>query len=258
MPYNVKLDIFEGPLDLLLHLIKDEEVDIYDIPIARITQQYLEYLDLMKALNLDIVGEYLVMASHLTYIKSRMLLPKHEEIEDDLEDGADPREELIAKLVEYKKYKEAALTLKEKEFEQSMIFTRTPAKDDAPDKADLLLDVNVLELIKSFRRVLDNYGGSKELSVTLDEISVTDKINEIVSRLESVDYLTFDALFEFGKNRMEVIATFLALLELIRLKLLRVNQARYSGEILIYRNIEKSSVTDNEPEKEGKGDNNGS
>lgn len=253
MSYNVKLDIFEGPLDLLLHLIKDEELDIYDIPIARITEQYLEYLDVMKALNLEIIGDYLVMASHLTYVKSRMLLPKHEEIEDELEDGADPREELIAKLVEYKKYKEAALALKDKEFEQSMIFTRPPADDDGPDEAGLLENVDLFELIKSFRRVLDNYGGPMELSVTLDEISVTDKISEIMSRLESADYLTFDALFEFGKSRMEVIATFLALLELMRLKLLRVNQARYSGEILIYRNVEE----DNEPSEEEKGDSNG-
>ncbi len=259
MSYNIKLEVFEGPLDLLLHLIKDDELDIYDIPIARITQQYLEYLDLMKALNLDVVGEYLVMASTLTYIKSKMLLPKHEQEEDEAEEGLDPREELIAKLVEYKKFKEAALTLKEKEFEQSLVFTRLPSERELPDDADLLLEVNVFELLKSFKRVLDNYKGPKELNVTLEEISVTDKLNEMMSRLESVDYLTFDALFEFGKNRMEVIATFLALLELMRLKLLRVNQARPGGEILIYRAVEENNSNETKPPEDGDhGDSNGS
>jgi len=238
MAYNIKLDVFEGPLDLLLHLIKDHEVDIYDIPIALITEQYFEYLELMKALNLELAGEYLLMASTLTYIKSKTLLPRHEQEEDDLEEGVDPREELVARLVEYKKFKEAALELKSREADQSRVFFRQPAAQDLPSEADLLLEVNVLELLKSFKQVLGRYGGVKELSVTLEEISVTDKLNEIMARLESVEYLTFDALFEHGRTRMEVIATFLALLELMRLKLLRVNQTRAGGEILIYRAVE--------------------
>lgn len=256
MSYNIKLEVFEGPLDLLLHLIKEHEVDIYDIPIARITEEYFEYINVMKALNLDIAGEFLVMASTLTYIKSRMLLPKHEQEEEDAEEGVDPREELVAKLIEYKKFKEAAHELKRREFEQSRVFTRTPPETDMPDDGDLLKEVNVFELVKSFKRVLDNYGGPQELSVSLEEISVTDKLNEIMARIETVDYLTFDALFETGRTRMEVVATFLALLELMRLKLLKVSQTRLGGEILIYRAVDDTGETrsdgldEQEPEPE--------
>lgn len=256
MSYNIKLEVFEGPLDLLLHLIKEHEVDIYDIPIARITEEYFEYINVMKALNLDIAGEFLVMASTLTYIKSRMLLPKHEQEDDDAEEGVDPREELVAKLIEYKKFKEAAHELKRREFEQSRVFTRTPPETDMPGDGDLLKEVNVFELVKSFKRVLDNYGGPQELSVSLEEISVTDKLNEIMERIETVDYLTFDALFETGRTRMEVVATFLALLELMRLKLLKVSQTRLGGEILIYRAVDDTGdsrsdgLDEQEPEPE--------
>ncbi len=221
-----------------MHLIKDSEVDIHEISIAEIAEQYLEYVNMMELLNLDIAGEYLVMASTLTYLKSKTLLPQHEQEDEEGEDGVDPRDDLIAKLVEYKKYKEAAMDLKGMELNQSQVYSRNPAADDLPDDADLLLEVDVLELLKSFKTVLDRYGGVKELNVTLEEISVTDKISEIMAMLEPEEYLTFDALFAEGKGKMEVIATFLALLELIRLKLLRVNQTRIGGEILIYKSEE--------------------
>ncbi|MDH4183498.1 MAG: segregation/condensation protein A [Nitrospinota bacterium] len=235
MAYNIKLDVFEGPLDLLLHLIKENQVDIYDIPIALITEQYFQYIEIMKTLNLELAGEYLVMASTLTYIKSRMLLPKHEQEEEEAEEGVDPRDELVAKLVEYKRIKEAAGALKTMEMEQSMIFPRQQPANLGIKEGDLLLEVSVLELLKSFKKILDNYKGPKQISVTLQEISVTDKINEIMATLEKVDHIQFEALFARGRTRMEVVATFLALLELMRLKLVKVNQVKVGGDILLYR-----------------------
>lgn len=248
MAYNIKLDVFEGPLDLLLHLIKENQVDIYDIPIATVTEQYLEYLKVMQSLNLDVAGEFLVMAATLTYIKSKMLLPKPEKApdEEDADAGQDPREELVAKLIEYKKYKEAALKLRERELAQTQIFTRIPNAKDIPRDGDLLLEVSVFELLNSFRKILERLGGDSKYSLTLEEMSVTDKLNEIMGRLDDVDSLTFDSLFEKARGRMEVVATFLALLELIRLKLARAHQARVGGEILIYRPAEETmDVTDN-------------
>ncbi|MBI4829098.1 MAG: segregation/condensation protein A [Nitrospinae bacterium] len=209
----------------------------------------------MQTFNLEVAGEYLVMASTLTYLKSRMLLPKHErEDEEGGEEGEDPREELIAKLIEYKKYKEAALALRDREMAQSRVFTRPPSAE-APAEGDLLLEVSVFELLKSFRKVLEGYGGPRKIAITLEEISVTDKINEIMSRLEGVDHLTFDALFETGRTRMEVVATFLALLEVIRLRLVKVHQARAGGQIIIMRAPEEEPSAGDEPDGEPSGDN---
>ena len=242
MAYNIKLDIFEGPLDLLLHLIRENELDIYDIPIAEITKQYLEYVEIMKNLNLEMAGEFLLMAATLTHIKSKSLLPKEEFADEDDElDGADPRDELVQKLLEYKRYKEAALKLKEKELTQSQVFTRIPAESDVPSDGDLLLEVSVFELLQSFKNILTRIGEkASTYTVTLEEISVTDRIHTIIGNLEERDHITFDALFEGAKTRMELIATFLALLELTRLKLVRAHQSRVAGEILIYRTAEPS------------------
>ncbi len=235
MAYNIKLDVFEGPLDLLLHLIKENEMEIYDISIATITEQYFEYLDLMKNINLELAGDFLVMASTLTYIKSKMLLPVHEdEIEDD-ELGVDPRDELVRKLIEYKKFKEASYKLREREMTQSQIFARRPNDEDTPDNSELLLEVSVFELIKSFNSALERMGGGEEYTVTIEEISVTDKLSEIMSRFEEEESMTFDSLFENDKGKMQIIATFLALLEALRLKVARAHQSKPGGEIIIYR-----------------------
>ena len=235
MAYNIKLDVFEGPLDLLLHLIKENEVDIYDIPIAKIAEQYLEYINVMKSLNLDVAGDYLVMAATLTYIKSRTLLPPEDIPEEELEEGIDPRDELVAKLIEYKKFKEAAVTLREREITQSQVFARKPDDHAAPSDGELLVEVSVFELLKSFKGVMERLGGESEFTLTLEEISVTDKLNQMVERLEQAERITFDSLFELDKNKMEVVASFLALLELLRLKLAKAIQARHGGEIIIYR-----------------------
>ncbi len=240
MPYKVKLDVFEGPLDLLLHLIKENEVEIYDIPIALITEQYLEYMELMQHLNLELAGDYLLMASTLAYLKSKTLLPKHE-IEDELaeDEGVDPHEELVHKLVEYKKFKEAALSLKERELDQSQVFTRIPSQSDQPGSSDLLVEVSVFELLKSLQKILDRIGEKgKRFTVTLEEISVTDKLNELMERLESTDYVTFDSLFEDIRTSGEIVATFLAMLELLKLRLVKAHQAGIGGEILIYKIVE--------------------
>ncbi|VAX18204.1 Segregation and condensation protein A [hydrothermal vent metagenome] len=235
MAYNIKLDVFEGPLDLLLHLIKENEVEIYDIPIARITGQYFEYLDLMKNINLELAGDFLVMASTLTYIKSKMLLPVHEDDIEEDELGVDPRDELVRKLVEYKKFKEASYKLREREMTQSQIFARRPNAEDGPDDSELLLEVSVFELIKSFNSALERMGGGEEYTVTIEEISVTDKLSEMMSRFEEEESMTFDSLFDNDKSKMQIIATFLALLEVLRLKVARAHQSKPGGEIIIYR-----------------------
>ncbi|MBF0169799.1 MAG: segregation/condensation protein A [Nitrospinae bacterium] len=245
MAYKIKLDVFEGPLDLLLHLIRESQVDIYDIPISTITEQYLEYLDIMQDLNLEIAGEYLLMAATLTYIKSKMLLPKVESDDEETDefDGEDPRDMLVQKLIEYKKFKEAALKLRERELDQAQVFTRTPSEADMPGEADLLLEVSVLELLRSFKKILDRLGDkAKRFNLTLEEISVTDKLNEIMERLESREFVTFDSLFASARNRMEVIATFLATLELVRLKLIKAHQSRAGGELLIYKVADASET----------------
>ncbi|MBI5815811.1 MAG: segregation/condensation protein A [Nitrospinae bacterium] len=247
MAYNIKLDVFEGPLDLLLHLIKENQVDIYDIPIASITEQYLEYIEIMKSLNLELAGEFLVMAATLTYIKSKMLLPKQEIPEgmEEGEEGQDPRDELVARLIEYKKYKEAALRLREKEIDQSQVFGRIPSQDEMPSEGELLLEVSVFELLNSFRKILGKLGEGDKYTVTLEEMSVTDKLNEIMGRLETADSMTFDSLFETSRTRMEVIATFLAVLELLRLKLARALQIRVGGEIMLYKAAEEAGEARN-------------
>jgi len=235
-PYQIKLPIFEGPFDLLLHLIKDNEINIYDIPIVEITQQYLEYVDIMKDLNLDVVGEYLVMAATLTHIKSKMLLPKPE-VSAEEEQGEDPREELVRKLIEYRTFKDAAGFLREKEEEQKDIFMSTPESDDTEGE-DILLDLNVFDLLGAFRGILKNIGGGEHFEVTLDDVSVTEKLNYIMDVLSRIAHVHFEELFSGFNTRMEVVATFLALLELMRLKLVVIQQATRFGPIIIFKAVE--------------------
>lgn len=230
--YQVKLDIFEGPLDLLLHLIKEDELNIYDIPIARITKQYFEYLDLMDHLNLEIAGEFLVMASTLTYIKSRTLLPQSESDEEE-EDILDPRKELLRRLVEYKKYKEAAGTLREREQEMANSHARSFTSEWDQDDADYLKEVSVFQLLGSFNDILKRAAIGDVYEVTLEDISVTEKMNLIMERLSTAPRLHFKDLFDGGHGRMELIGTFLALLELMKQMIIRVYQEREHGAIWV-------------------------
>jgi len=180
--YEIKLDVFEGPLDLLLYLIKKNEVDIYDIPIALITRQYMKYIDLMKSLDLDLAGEYLVLAATLTHIKSRMLLPVSEE--DEEEDEEDPREELVKQLLEYKAFKEAALGLDKMNILGRDVFGRDYSCDDTEKDEQPLMEIGIFELVEAFRRISRDAGQKDLMEIDIEKISLSDRINDIVDELE--------------------------------------------------------------------------
>ena len=236
--YKVKLEVFEGPLDLLLYLIKKEEVDIYDIPIERITNQYMEYLTLMQMLNLEVAGEFLVMAATLMYIKSRTLLPADQQVTDtEAEEGEDPRWELIRQLVEYKKFKDATVQLAQREEQQANIFSRrSPDLGIEVDKDVPLAEVVIFDLINAFNEVLKKASAREDFREILEErFTVSDKIEEILYTLRDRTELIFRELFEKAISRTEVVVTFLAMLELIRLKRLKVIQDEAFGEIRVIK-----------------------
>lgn len=235
MAYKVKLDIFEGPLDLLLYLIKKNEIDIYDIPIAIITEQYLQYLDLLKVLNLDIAGEFLVMASTLTKIKSRMLLPPSEQAEGE-EEGEDPRAELIEHLLEYQRYKEVAHQLGSRELLEKDIFVREQREEQLTemDKESIVIEVNLFDLVDALRKIIERKNLSDRfMEVTVEKISVKDKLVEILKGLKEKQQIIFQSLFDELSTKYEIIVTFLAILELMRLRAVRVFQVHPYGEIRV-------------------------
>ena len=240
MSYKIKLEIFEGPLDLLLFLIKQSELDISNIPIAEITKQYLEYLDLMRHMDLNIAGEYLVMAATLMHIKSKMLLPAEEAAEEDIEED-DPRAELVKKLLEYQQFKEAASHLELREVRQKDIFVRAPqdAKKFRDNSGEVYFEATVFDLISAFSTVLTRVSREKFQEVIKDEFTVSEKIHELLHKLTAEETIFVDNLFEKAKNKLEIIATFLAILELIRLKEIIVFQRRPFGQIQIRRNSEQ-------------------
>jgi segregation and condensation protein A len=240
-PYSVKLPVmveggeapFEGPLDLLLHLIKENKVDIYDIPITLITQQYLEYLELMKELNLEIAGEFLVMAATLIHIKSRMLLPI-EEIADT-EEPEDPRYELVQRLLEYQAFKDAALGLREKEEESSHAFHREPLPENEAmhEEPELrLFDLNMFDLMEAFRRVLQR-APEEAMTITRETLTVKDKMSFIMEAIQDSEAMRFEELFKGDIVRSHFIITFVALLELLKLGLVRAYQEKDFGAVWI-------------------------
>jgi segregation and condensation protein A len=235
LPYQVRIENFEGPLDLLLHLIKKNEINIYDIPIAMIAQQYLEYVEAMKELNLNVAGEFLVMAATLLQIKSKMLLPVDETAEDE-EDGPDPREELVRRLLEYKTYKEAARQLDGQEKMWREIFSReqAPPEPVQPDET-LLENVSLFDLVDALKGILDRNPGKRPIEIIPDNLTVRERMNVILETLEGKDSVSFVDLFEESCHRLVVIVTFLAMLELIRLRVARVFQAETFGPILVSR-----------------------
>lgn len=233
--YTIRTESFEGPFDLLLHLIKKNEIDIYNIPIAAITRQYLDYLDVMQELNLDIAGDFLVMASTLIQIKSRMLLPLPADEETGEEEVEDPRSELVARLLEYRKYKEAAIALGQRELLGRDVFVRSFA---APELAEIEpeeepLEVELFELIEAFRRVLAEVPAETFHEVGAEGLSTADRINEILLLLQDTEAAGFEEMFIGSATREEVIVTFLAILELCRLKMVRLAQAQGFGKIWI-------------------------
>jgi len=236
---RVRLPVFEGPLDLLLFLIKKEEVDIYEVPIERITNQYLDYLRLMQMLNLELAGEFLVVASTLLYIKSRTLLPKDQQPPEEEAEEDDPRWELIRQLVEYKKFKDAAwqLHLRHVETEKQYPRTARPERPETPDDEPLGVgDVSLFDLISAFQKVLDRVDEREDLrEIFEDRWTVSDKINTIRNMLGSRPRVRFTELFADTASRTEVVVTFLALLELIRMNRLRAMQNQAFDDIDIER-----------------------
>lgn len=222
LDYTFRLEGFEGPLDLLLHLIQKNELDILNIPIALITEQYLEYLQLMKVLNLDVAGEYLLMASTLLHIKSKMLLPKSSEREEEEED---PREELIRRLLEYQKYKQAGGELEKRPMLDRDVFIRLMPAEPEEVPEEERIEVNLLELLEAFRQVLERVKTETVHEVILEHLSVEDKIQEILMLLERENRsLTFHRFFPEQASRRVVIITLLAILELVKMKRIRIFQ----------------------------------
>jgi segregation and condensation protein A len=233
--YKVKLEIFEGPLDLLLFLIKREEIDIYDISIERITKQYLEYLEAFKELNIDIAGEFIVMAANLIYLKSRSLLPADQRPPDEETEEDDPRWDLIRQLIEYKKFKEAAAQLQTRALEQERIFTRDRGAASASTDAPLrLAEVGIFQLIHAFQTVIKRVEAREDLQEIFGEhFTVSEKIDIILKRVADGASVRFSELFGEIASRVEIVVTFLALLELIRLKQVRAIQSGVFDEIEI-------------------------
>jgi segregation and condensation protein A len=233
--YKVKLEIFEGPLDLLLFLIKRDEIDIYDISLERITRQYLEYLQAFKELNIDLAGEFVVMAANLIYLKSRSLLPVDQQPPLDDAEEDDPRWDLIRQLIEYKKFKEAAEQLHTRELEQERIFTRDGGAPLGGTEAPLRLgEVGIFQLINAFQTVIRRVEAREDLQEIFGEhFTVSDKIDTILQRVADGGRVRFSELFGEIASRVEIVVTFLALLELIRLKQVRAMQPRPFDEIEI-------------------------
>ena len=245
MNYRCNLDIFEGPLDLLLHLVKEQKMDIYDIRITEITRQYLSYLDLLSELNLEMVGEYLVMAAELAKIKSKTLLPIPESEEDALTAaGEDPRAELMRRLLEYQRYKEAAFELRQKEYDQQQLFTRAGEVVLESSEEELLIEANVFDLLTAFQKVLKEKSFKKDYEIKVTTLSVSDRINDILEILNLSESVTFDSLFTTLNTKQEVIVTFLAILELMRMQLIRSQQARQFDVIRIYAAVNREIQTE--------------
>ncbi len=235
--YEVKLPVFEGPLDLLLHLIREHRIDIYDIPISLITRQYLDYLALMKDLNLSVAGEFLVMAATLLQIKSRMLLPREERPEAP-DDGEDPREELVQRLVEYQQYKEAATRLEERETRWRDVFRRAQELPPTEPEEVQLGEISLFDLLTALRDVLERVPDESIMELTVEALTVRDRMTQIVERLDRLDdpaELRFDQLFDTDRRRIAVIVTFLALLELVKIHALGLRQAEAGGAIILVR-----------------------
>jgi len=243
LPLNVKLEIFEGPLDLLLHLIKKNEINIYDIPITLITQQYLEYLEMMKNLNLDVAGEFLLMAATLLHIKSKMLLPPAESAEEEGEEEAaeDPRAELVRRLLEYQKYKEAAAELAKRDLLEREVFTRKVLSDELinlPAEEVVIGELTLFDLIEALKKVLQRVSPEEFQEISLDSFSLKEKIQQIMELIWKENSISFTQLFPPEASKREIILSFLALLELLRLRLVKAYQTEAFGPIRIFSPID--------------------
>lgn len=254
--YEVRLDLFEGPLDLLLYLVNKSEVSIVDISVSQIASQYIQYIDLLRDMNIDVASEYLHMAATLVRLKARELLPPQENEEIEQEDGIYNREQLIQQLLEYKKFKEAAGTLKIMEAEQFGAYVRGRAdvieSSSSDDEVDLG-NLSVFDLLTAFKRILERAKDSPEEYrhvVAVDNVKIDDKIEHILSRLTEVDEVAFDELFEGDYRRIVLVVTFMAILELVKMQEIQFRQEENFGQIFVSKRQKTGTETANvEPEK---------
>ncbi len=239
LAFRVALPNFEGPLDLLLHLIREHKVDIFDIPIALITEKYVSHLDAMKEINLDIAGEFLVMAATLTFIKSRLLLPRQEVqgTELEAEDAGDPRAELVRRLLDYQKYKDAADTLARQDILDRDVFARKNAPagraSSQSDEQAGFAEISVYKLIEALDRVIRALEPKYQHQVVREHLSITEAMQRVIERLKLEPRVSFFSLFEGQRLRHQVIITFLAILEMCKLKLIRLYQEQHGDDIFV-------------------------
>ena len=230
--YKIQLDnIFEGPMDLLVYLIQKHEVDIYDIPIAMITDQFIQYLGWMESMNIDFAGDFLVMASTLTQIKSKILLPVHENDEEELED---PRAEITKPLLEYIEIKNAAKKLNTLDLLGENTFARHLNTMDYPDNEGDVIQVGLFELIDAFQKIIGKISDDTKIKINADTLSVKDRITEIIDLFESQTSATFDELFSLPIDKNKIVITFLAILEMVKMSLIRLSQHVQHGVIRIF------------------------
>ncbi len=237
--YRVKLPIFEGPLDLLLYLVKKNEYDIFDIPIAEITRQYMEHIEIMKVLNLDVAGEYLVMAATLAHIKSRMLLPP-DRTEDQEEEELDPRMELALKLAEYERFKDAARQLDEFDILLRDVFLRG-GKMVQETEDEKLTDLTLFELVAALQKVLMAAPKETIHQISMGELTIQEKMVELSQLIMERGEMVFEELFVGEPSRMTIVVTFLALLELIKDRVVRIYQAQPFGIIRLFRAVSEDA-----------------
>jgi segregation and condensation protein A len=239
MSYKIKLELFEGPLDLLLYLVKKDHLNIYDIPIAKVTEQYLQYIELMKLLDLNIAGEFLVMAATLIQIKSKMLLPAEEN--QQAQEEEDPRQELIKRLLEYEKFKEIAQNLREREVNQQEIFKRPKLENKEeiqPPDGEVYFEASLFDLITAFSQALEDVPSEVFYEVVKDEFTVEEKVHTLLHLMLVENSVELSRLFKEAKNKVEIVVIFLAVLELIRMREIVARQKGLFGEIEISRNKE--------------------
>ncbi|MBN2184574.1 MAG: segregation/condensation protein A [Candidatus Krumholzibacteriota bacterium] len=249
MVYQIRLTQFEGPLDLLLHLIRRDKINIYDIPISHIIKEYLSYIEVMEKLQLEIAGEFFVMAATLMRIKAQMLLPRRDDADEEDED---PREELVTNLIEYRKYKEAAIRLAKKETDRRNIFTRPsakrpPAEDDPEDRK---MEVSVFDLVDAFKKVMDQLKNQISYRIDKESFTIEEKIESIRDSIEDRSEILFSELFKGVFDKLEVIVTFLAVLELVKSGFLAVRQMSMGNDLWLYRQ-ERTESADDERKADG-------
>lgn len=234
--YSVDLDVFQGPLDLLHYLISKDEIDIYDIPIARVAEQYMHYIEMMKVLNLELAGEYILMAATLIRIKARMLLPRDIENEEE----PDPREELVAALLEYRKFREAGDILKDKRFLEERLFVPSGINTgiEYKDKVTYADNATLFDLLTAFKETLDRINEEQLYEIAPEELSVEDRIERILAILGQSESATFQQLFSDIPRKIVAVTTLLAILELVKLKRIKIRQSLPFSELRVYRGLE--------------------